>query len=86
MVSGGDAYGFLTDSAYIVDFDNGVEFLLSASIYTNANETFNDDNYEYDEIALPFLRDLGTAIYEVELARKREHVPDLSRFRAATLP
>jgi len=82
----GDAYGFLTDSAYIVDFDNGVEFLLSASIYTNANGTFNDDNYEYDEIALPFLRDLGNAIYEVELDRKREHAPDLSRFREATLP
>lgn len=82
----GDAYGFLTDGAYIVDFENGVEFLLAASIFTNANETFNDDTYEYDEIALPFLRDLGMALYEVELAREREHTPDLSRFRQATLP
>ncbi len=82
----GDAYGFLTDCAYIVDFENGVEFLLAASIFTNANETFNDDTYEYDEIALPFLRDLGNAIYEVELARDREHAPDLDRFRAATVP
>ena len=81
----GDAYGFLTDCAYIVDFKNGVEFLLAASIFTNANETFNDDTYEYDEIALPFLRDLGTAIYEVELARNREFSPDLSRFRQSTL-
>ena len=81
----GDAYGFLTDCAYIVDFENGVEFLLAASIFTNANETFNDDTYEYDEIALPFLRDLGTAIYEVELARSREFSPDLSRFRQSTL-
>lgn len=82
----GDAYGFLTDAAYIVDFENGVEFLLAASIFTNANETFNDDTYEYDEIALPFLRDLGLAVYEVERARKREHAPDLSRFRQATVP
>lgn len=82
----GDAYGFLTDAAYIVDFENGVEFLLAASIFTNANETFNDDTYEYDEIALPFLRDLGTAIYEIELAREREHTPDLSRFREAIAP
>jgi len=82
----GDAYGFLTDCAYIVDFDNGVEFLLAATIFTNANETFNDDNYEYDEIALPFLRDLGMAVYEVELARHREHKPDLSRFRPTTVP
>jgi hypothetical protein len=77
----GDAYGFLTDAAYIVDFKNGIEFILSATIYTNENQTFNDNNYEYDEIGLPFLRDLGQAIYEVELERQREHKPDLSRFR-----
>ena len=77
----GDAYGFLTDSAYIVDFENGIEFLLAASIYTNENETFNDDDYEYDEIALPFLRDLGLAIYELELKRDRPYKPDLSLFR-----
>ena len=76
----GDAYGFLTDAAYIVDFKNGVEFILSATIYTNENQTFNDDNYEYEEIGLPFLKDLGQAIYEIELERKREHKPDLSRF------
>ena len=77
----GDAYGFLTDASYIVDFKNGIEFILSATIYANENQTFNDDNYEYDEIGLPFLRDLGQAIYEVELERRREHTPDLSRFR-----
>jgi hypothetical protein len=75
----GDAYGFLTDAAYIVDSENGVEFLLAATIYTNANQTFNDDNYEYDEIALPFLKDLGNVIYEIELQREREHKPDFSR-------
>ena len=79
----GDAYGFLTDAAYIVDFDNGVEFILAATIFTNANQTFNDDTYEYDEIALPFMRDLGKAIYEIELQRERPHRPDLGRFRVA---
>lgn len=77
----GDAYGFLTDAAYIVDFKNNIEFILSATIYTNENQTFNDDNYEYEEIGQPFLKNLGQAIYEVELDRKREHEPDLSRFR-----
>lgn len=76
----GDAYGFLTDTAYVVDFDQRIEFLLSATVYTNANGTFNDNNYEYDEIGWPFLRELGQAIYEVELARPRAHRPDLSRF------
>ena len=74
----GDAYGFLTDAAYIVDFENGIEFLLAATVYTNANQTFNDNEYEYDEIGLPFLRDLGQAVYEIELARPRQHRPDLS--------
>lgn len=77
----GDAYGFLTDAAYIVDFDNKVEFLLSATIFTNENLTFNDNNYEYDEIGLPFLRHLGQAIYQVELNRERQFEPDLSRFQ-----
>ena len=76
----GDAYGFLTDAAYIVDFKNQVEFILSATIYTNENQTFNDNKYEYDEIGLPFLKNLGQLIYQVELNRPREHKPDLSRF------
>ena len=77
----GDAYGFLTDAAYIVDFKNNIEFMLSATIYTNENQTFNDNDYEYEEIGLPFLKNLGQAIYEVELNRQRQHQPDLDRFR-----
>ena len=77
----GDAYGFLTDAAYIIDLENNIEFILSATIYTNENQTFNDDNYEYAEIGLPFLKNLGQAIYEIELEREREQTPDLSRFR-----
>ena len=41
----------------------------------------NDNEYEYDETALPFLKNLGQAIYEVELNRPREFKPDLSRFQ-----
>ena len=76
----GSAYGFLTDAAYIVDFDEGIEFILAATVYTNANETFNDGNYEYEETGFPFLRNLGQAIYEVELQRHRPNAPDLGRF------
>lgn len=77
----GDAYGFLTDAAYVVDFDRGIEFILAATIYTNANATFNDNEYEYEEIGLPFLRSLGRAIYDLEIDRERSHPPDLSEFR-----
>ena len=79
----GDAYGFLTEAAYIVDVENGVEFMLAATLYTNENGTFNDDNYEYEDIGQPFMRDLGLAIYELELKRSRTHLPDLSEFFAA---
>lgn len=78
----GDAYGFLTDSAYIVDYENNIEFLLSATVFVNENLTFNDDNYEYDKIGMPFLRDLGQAIYAIELKREREYQPDLSALKA----
>ncbi len=55
----GRAYGYLTDSAYIVDHETNREFLISATIRVNANETFNDDVYEYVEIGIPFLAELG---------------------------
>jgi len=75
----GLAYGTLTDNAYIVDFEKRVEFLLTAVIYVNENQIFNDDHYEYDEIGLPFLANLGRVIYQHELGRKRAHSPDLRR-------
>ncbi len=76
----GLAYGFMIDNAYIVDFDNGVEFLLSAVIYVNEDQIYNDDKYEYDEVGLPFLSRLGRAVYEYELQRSREFEPNLIRF------
>jgi hypothetical protein len=77
----GQAYGTLIDNAYIVDFENRVEFLLTATIYVNENQIFNDDHYEYDQIGLPFLANLGRVIYQHELERKRKHLPNLERFR-----
>lgn len=63
----GLAYGYLTDNAYIVDNLNNIEFFLSVTIHVNENQIYNDDNYEYDEIGLPFLAQLGKIIYEYEL-------------------
>jgi hypothetical protein len=77
----GDAYGFLIDAAYIVDFDEKVEFMLSAVIYCNADEILNDDKYDYDEVGYPFMRNLGRLIYQYELKRPRTYPPDLSTFR-----
>lgn len=77
----GLAYGYLTDVAYIVDFENNVEFMLSAVIHVNKNKIYNDGIYEYDEIGLPFLSNLGKVIYEYELKRNKKYLPDLSKFR-----
>lgn len=68
----GGAYGTLTDCAYITDRKNGVEFMLTATISVNRNGIFNDDDYEYDEIGIPFMAELGRELYALELERKRE--------------
>ena len=80
----GWAYGHIIDGAYIVDLDNKVEFFLSAVIYTNDNDILNDDQYQTEEIALPFLQQLGQYIYHLELKRNKAHKPDLSEFEALT--
>jgi hypothetical protein len=77
----GWSYGFLTDAAYIVDFEKNIEFMLSATIYCNADGILNDDAYDYDAVGLPFLEKLGETIYEYELKRERKHQPDLSKFK-----
>lgn len=73
----GDAYGYLIDNAYFVDFENGVEFMLSAVINTNTDGVYNDGKYEYKAIGYPFMKNLGRAIYTYELQRKRTFRPDL---------
>ena len=77
----GDAYGFLIDAAYIADFNNNVEFMLSAVIHCNNDGIFNDDKYEYDDVGFPFMKHLGEVIYNLELKRKKNRVPDLNKFR-----
>ena len=77
----GFAYGYLTDVAYVVDFKNKVEFMLAATIHVNENQIYNDNQYEYDEVGIPFLAELGRQIYEYELKRKKEHLPNLFEFR-----
>jgi hypothetical protein len=66
----GDAYGFLTDAAYIVDHQNKVEFILSATIHCNSDGIYNDDRYEYDEVGFPFMKELGRAIHGYEVGRR----------------
>lgn len=67
----GYAYGTLTDNAYIQDTKNNIDFMLTATILVNSDEVFNDDAYEYEEVGIPFLAQLGRELHQIELARKR---------------
>ena len=77
----GDAYGFLTDVAYIVDFKTNTEFMLSTTILCNSDGIFNDDHYDYEEVGFPFMKHLGEVIYQYELNRKKTYLPDLGKFK-----
>jgi hypothetical protein len=76
----GDAYGYMIDNAYIVDFDKKIEFMLSAVILCNEDMIFNDGKYEYEKIGFPFFGNLGRVIYNYEITRKRKFQADLSNF------
>ena len=65
----GQAYGTLTDCAYINDEKNGVEFMVTATLLVNKNKIFNDGIYEYDEIGIPFLAELGRQLYTISKSK-----------------
>jgi hypothetical protein len=77
----GVAYGFVIDAAYIVDFENEVEFFLSAVLDVNLNKIYMDDQYAYDSLGYPFFEVLGKAVHNYELNRERTYLPDLKRFK-----
>ncbi|WP_420379532.1 serine hydrolase [Gilvibacter sp.] len=66
----GYAYGYLTDCAYIMDTTNEISFILTATVHVNENGIFNDDNYQYDEVGVPFLAALGRQIHQQLIAKK----------------
>lgn len=68
----GMGFNHLTDVAYVVDFKNGVEFILTATISVPNNQ-YND--------GLTFLKNLGQLIYEYELSRERKFEPDFGMLK-----
>tara|TARA_R110002051_G_scaffold130040_1_gene203789 strand:- start:5146 stop:6183 length:1038 start_codon:yes stop_codon:yes gene_type:complete len=66
----GYAYGSLTDCAYIKDTKNDIEFLITATILVNDDGIYNDDQYEYESVGIPFLAALGRELYELQLSIK----------------
>jgi len=74
----GDAYGFLIDVAYIVDFETKTELMVSCSMLCNSDGVFNDDKYDYDSIGFPFMKNLGQVLYQYEKNRVKKYLPELS--------
>jgi hypothetical protein len=77
----GDAYGFLLDVAYVVDFESKTEFFVTAVLNCNSDGIYNDDKYDYDSVGYPFFVQLGAALLAHERARKRTFLPNLAKFR-----
>jgi len=77
----GDSYGYNIDNAYIVDFKNKVEFILTAVVQSNDSQIYNTNVYEYKTVTHPFMKNLGQVIYQYELQRKKKYRPDLSKFK-----
>ncbi len=67
----GEAYGYLTDSSYMVEKTSGTECFLSAVIHCNPDGIYNDDKYDYEEVGLPFLAELGKSVLAFEASRGR---------------
>ncbi|WP_165903717.1 serine hydrolase [Hymenobacter gummosus] len=73
----GMSHGYLADCAYFFDEKSGIEFMLSAVLYVNADGILNDGQYEYTTMGLPFLAQLGQTVYRLEQHRPRPFRPFL---------
>ena len=67
----GQAYGFSIENAWVEDIRTGRGFFLAATLYTNSNGTLNDDQYDYDTIARPFMEARGEAVAKELWVRKQ---------------
>ena len=76
----GISYGFVTESAYVVDFDTETDFLLTMSIYVNQNDVVNDGVYEYKTIARPFMARFSKLILGQLIEKKKRSSFDFDYF------
>lgn len=79
----GMAYGFASDVSYVIDLENGVEFILAASVIANENGIIGDGKYSYEKLAFPLFGRLFNKIYDHESTRKRDNKSDFKEIREA---
>ena len=71
----------LIESIVGVIIGNQEDFFVSAIVYVNEDQILNDDKYETDEVGLPFFAELGEYLYQRDLKRKKQLMPDLSKMK-----
>jgi hypothetical protein len=59
---GGRAYGFAVENVYALDETTGRSFFAAATIHANDDDVMNDDKYDYDNVATPFILKLGAVL------------------------
>jgi len=69
----GLSYGFTSEIAHVLNEEDGVEFFMSVSLYTNANDIVNDGDYEYESVARPFISRLSKLLYAYELQKVKKN-------------
>jgi hypothetical protein len=77
----GMSWGFLTDVAYIVDFEYNIEFFVSVSMYCPPSQPGLED-YPYLKVGMPFLQALGEVLLQYERERaadRRQADPTLKQ-------
>jgi hypothetical protein len=55
----GQAYGLSIENSYLYNPANARSVFVTAVIYTNSDGVLNDDHYDYQTVARPFMADLG---------------------------
>ena len=64
----GESYGYLVDCAYIENKDKNIGFFLTAVIYVNKDQIF-DESYEYNEKGFPFMNRLSKMVYDAQIKK-----------------
>lgn len=74
----GRAYGFLSETAYIIDFKNKIHFILSAAIYINPNDIM-DGRYNYEK-AYQLFYHISRLIYLYEKKQDKNSTYQLYKY------
>jgi len=68
----GLASGFISDISYFYDSINNVRFFLSAAVMAKKDGIMDNGKNNYDDLAYPLLRNIGSLIYKYELQDKKQ--------------